>query len=221
MQRNVDLNEISDGSLYTANDMVRADCNGCQGCSSCCRGMGSSIVLDPYDIRQLTSNLHQTMEELLSYAIELQVVDGLILPNLKMTVSSQSCTFLDGNGRCRIHAFRPGFCRMFPLGRFYEGRSFRYFLQIHECKKENRSKIKVKKWLGIPDLKRYEQFICDWHYLLKDLSEHLSKDSNEAYRKQVSIYLLKTFYLTPYAQDAFFEEFYIRYLECKKLFKLI
>ena len=32
MLRNIDLNEISDGNLYTANDLVRADCGGCHGC---------------------------------------------------------------------------------------------------------------------------------------------------------------------------------------------
>ena len=34
MRRNVDLNEISDGKLYTSNDMVKADCYECQGCSA-------------------------------------------------------------------------------------------------------------------------------------------------------------------------------------------
>ena len=37
MLRDIDLNEISDGRLYTANDMVKADCMGCQGCASCCQ----------------------------------------------------------------------------------------------------------------------------------------------------------------------------------------
>ena len=55
MLRDIDLNEISDGRLYTANDMVKADCMGCQGCASCCQGMGDSIVLDPYDMSCLTS----------------------------------------------------------------------------------------------------------------------------------------------------------------------
>ena len=30
MKRNIDLNEISDGRLYTANDMVKADCHDCK-----------------------------------------------------------------------------------------------------------------------------------------------------------------------------------------------
>lgn len=53
MIREVDLQEISDGKLYTANDLVKAGCNDCAGCSACCRGMGNSIVLDPLDMHRL------------------------------------------------------------------------------------------------------------------------------------------------------------------------
>ena len=54
MIRNCSLEEISDGKLYSENDMVKTDTNQCQGCNSvCCHGMGDSIVLDPYDICRL------------------------------------------------------------------------------------------------------------------------------------------------------------------------
>lgn len=33
MKRNIDLNEISDGRLYSSGDMVKADCHDCAGCS--------------------------------------------------------------------------------------------------------------------------------------------------------------------------------------------
>ncbi len=52
MKRNVTMAEISDGNLYIANDMVKADCRDCEGCSACCRNMGNSLQLDPYDIWQ-------------------------------------------------------------------------------------------------------------------------------------------------------------------------
>ena len=87
MKREVDLKDISDGKLYTANDMVRADCRGCQGCSDCCRGMGSSIVLDPLDIQRLCQGLNTDFAGLMEQYIELNVVDGMILPNLKMQKS--------------------------------------------------------------------------------------------------------------------------------------
>ena len=49
MIRNEKLEDISDGRLYDANDMVKAYCDECKGCHACCTGMGSSIILDPLD----------------------------------------------------------------------------------------------------------------------------------------------------------------------------
>ena len=75
MRREIDLTEISDGKRYEANDMVRVDCGGCQGCFSCCEGMGTSVILDPYDVRELTKGLSLTFEQLLNSVLELNVVD--------------------------------------------------------------------------------------------------------------------------------------------------
>ena len=158
-QRNVSMDEISDGRLYGLNDMVKADCRDCEGCSACCRGMGTSIVLDPLDIYRLTAGLGESFEKLLAGGVELNLADGLILPNLRMAGEKEQCVFLDERGRCGIHPFRPGICRLFPLGRFYENGSFRYFLQVNECRRENRGKVKVRKWIDTPDVKQYDQFI--------------------------------------------------------------
>jgi len=111
--------------------------------------------------------------------IELNIVDGMILPNLRMSGEAEQCSFLDDNGRCTIHSFRPGICRIFPLGRYYENQKFQYFLQIHECKKDNRTKVKVRKWIDTPDVKRNEQFITDWHYFLNDLQELVKQGSGQ------------------------------------------
>ena len=112
-----DLQEISDGKIYGCNDMVRAACGDCAGCHACCEKMGTSIVLDPCDIWRLTTVTGKNFEQLLVDAIELQVVDGVILPNLRMDGEKEQCVFLNEQGRCRIHAMRPGLCRVFPLGR--------------------------------------------------------------------------------------------------------
>ena len=84
MLRNIDLNDISDGRYYGLNDMVKVGCHDCEGCSACCQNMGDSIKLDPYDIHRLSQGLGQTFEEMLDQSIELHIVDGMILPNLKM-----------------------------------------------------------------------------------------------------------------------------------------
>ena len=57
MRREVTLEEISDGRLYEANDMVKADCQDCKGCFDCCTGMGDSVVLDPLDVWRLSQGL--------------------------------------------------------------------------------------------------------------------------------------------------------------------
>lgn len=115
--------------LYTSSDMARISCDDCKGCSSCCEGMGDTILLNPYDVYELSRNLNQTFQELLENAVELNVQEGMILPNLKMTGARNCCSFLDENGRCSIHAFRPGLCRLFPLGRNYEDGKFNYFVK--------------------------------------------------------------------------------------------
>ena len=85
MLRDVGLEDISDGRLYRENDMVKTDTNSCQGCKKiCCIGMGRTIVLDPYDCYRLGIGTGKTFEQLLDTNIELNMVDGCILPNIKM-----------------------------------------------------------------------------------------------------------------------------------------
>lgn len=221
MIREVSLEEISDGRLYGLNDMVKADCRDCKGCSACCQGMGSSIVLDPLDMYRLCSGLHKTPEELLNTCLELNVCDGSILPNLKMTGEREQCVFLNEEGRCSIHALRPGICRLFPLGRFYENGSFRYFLQVHECRKENRSKIKVHKWIDTPDLKRNQKFVSDWHYFLKAVQEILANTTDTQLIRNLNVYVVNRFYVKPYEdEEDFYEQFYRRLQEARELIQL-
>lgn len=211
MKRQVSLEEISDGKLYGLSDMVKAGCSDCKGCSACCRDMGNSIVLDPLDIYRLTKGLNKTLEELLQDSIELHTVDGIILPNLKMTEEGNCCPFLNEEGRCRIHAHRPGLCRIFPLGRHYDGVSFQYFLQLHECKQERKTKVKVRKWIDTPEAEKNGQYIADWHYFLKAMQEYAAAGGEEELLRTLNLYLLRQFFLTPYESEAdFYEQFYKR-----------
>ncbi len=221
MKRNVDLKEISDGRLYSSGDMVRADCRDCEGCSECCRGMGSSIILDPMDVWRLQKGIKKGFQALLEEGkIELNMADGMILPNLKMDAEREACPFLDGQGRCSVHDCRPGLCRLFPLGRYYEENGFRYFIQIHECRKQDRGKIKIKKWLGIPNLKAYENYILGWHGFLNQCEDALETLSEENVRI-LELYVLRRFYETAYMaadENGFYEEFSARMEEVKEKF---
>lgn len=201
MRRYVNLEEISDGKIYGEEDMVKADCLDCSGCSKCCQGMGDSITLDPYDVWRLTRGTGLSVEALLAGQAELGVVNGMILPHLKMTGEKEQCAFLNEKGRCSIHAFRPGICRLFPLGRYYEGDTFRYFLQTGECT-HPKTKVKVKKWIDTPDYKRNREFILCWHDLLKQAEELLRRNGEDAFCKDFNMQFLKVFYLSPYQTGA-------------------
>jgi len=221
MLRDININQISDGERYKNNDMAKLGCNDCEGCSDCCRGMGNSIVLDPYDVYRLTEHLNCTFESLIGEAFELTVVDGLILPCLAMKGEEEACIFLDEKGRCSVHPYRPGICRLFPLGRIYEEDSFSYFLQTKECSKSNRTKVKVKKWLDTPNIEQYDAYILKWHKLIVALREKVAElietDGAEAEMKSISMGMLQTFYLQGYRSGKdFFEEFRAR---CDKYMK--
>ena len=208
--------------LYSANDMVKADCGGCKGCSQCCQGMGESVVLDPLDVYRLKNGLNQNFAELMEFCLELNMVDGLVLPNLRMTGEQEQCCFLNEEGRCSIHSVRPGVCRLFPLGRIYENGSFKYFLQSQECPKANKSKIKVSKWMDTPDLKKYEEFVTMWHYFLVEAQELMEHQKDEKLDRDLTTYILNHFYVNPYPTGKdFYEEFSERYQVTKKLLKVL
>lgn len=208
MIRNCSLEDISDGRLYSENDMVKADTNHCQGCQSvCCHGMGQSILLDPYDIYRLTKELGVPFEKLLENNLELNVVDGVILPNLKMTGEKEQCSFLNEQQRCMIHQARPGICRLFPLGRFWEDEThFQYILQKGQCHKDNLTKIKVKKWLDTKDLEQYNGFVIRWHQFLRQV-QAAEKSLSEEHIKVLTMYILRAFFSTPYDEREFYVQF--------------
>ncbi|MBR5944328.1 MAG: YkgJ family cysteine cluster protein [Lachnospiraceae bacterium] len=209
MLRDVDIKDISDGRLYGSGDMVKADCKDCVGCSECCTGMGESIVMDPYDVWRMTTGLNTSFAELMTTGkIELGVVDGILLPHLCMSKDKDACVFLNDEGRCGIHPFRTGFCRLFPLGRVYdEDGNFKYFLQIHECKKTDRAKIKIEKWMDTPYFKKYEEFIKKWHEITRNLADSLSESGDYELRRTLTMELVKVFFLKPFTDDDFYSQF--------------
>lgn len=165
MLRYEDIQDISDGRKYTEDDKALLGTNGCKGCSHCCESdMGRSIVLTPYDVYELCRGTGQSFDQLLvGFYIELSMIDGIVLPHLKM---DEGCKFLQ-DGRCSVHQYRPGICRLFPLGRLYENGSFSYFLQKDECKVTSRTPVVIKDWLGIESLEENTKFINKWHNFIQ------------------------------------------------------
>ena len=213
MIRDVDLAAVSDGRLYRSRDLVKADTGGCHGCSLCCHEMCDTIALDPLDVFHIRQATGKSFEELMEGFVRLDLADGLILPFPQCNPDTGACVFLSSGGRCTIHGYRPGFCRLFPLGRVYAERNeqkpeecdFHYFLQVNECP-HAKTKVRISRWLGIPDLEEYERFVRRWHAFWLDAC----KEADSGDRKAVSMAVLTLFYLTDWDMDA---SFYLQFEE--------
>lgn len=215
MERFVDMKDISDGRFYGLNDMAKVGCNDCLGCSKCCTGMGSSIVLTPYDIWNIKKVTGLSFEGMLAKYIELGVEQGIILPHIKMNEETDRCNFLDENGRCSIHSNRPGVCRLFPLGRFYENGDFTYFLQNKECPYPNKTKVKVEKWIDIADIPKNNRFINSWHDFIKGLQSKIMQNTyDDSTVKQIDMLILNEFFMKDFeaASDKEFYELFTKRL---------
>ena len=163
MKREMDMTEVSDGKLYGLDDMVKADCQDCAGCHDCCEGMGDSVVLDPMDVYRLCTNLGKTPQELVSTGlIQFDAMDGNILPHLCMSGKNQCCVFLNEQGRCSIHDFRPGFCRLFPLGRFYENGGFKYetIQEVNEYVSTNHFDYRILRYCVKQNKGKYQEIVA-------------------------------------------------------------
>ena len=212
MKRNLTFEEISDGKRYSAGDLAKIGCGDCNGCSECCRVTEDTIFIDPYDIYSLCGGLATSFAEMLDKSIGLTVVDSVVTPYLTKNKQDGACGFLNSEGRCGIHAFRPGFCRLFPLGRIYnDDGSFDYFVQVHECPYPNKTKVKIKSWLGIPSLSRYEEFVRTWHEITVNIRD--CAVDNPTLAREANVRMLKIFYETPYdASEDFYAQFHERVL---------
>lgn len=126
----------------------------------------------------------------------------MILPHLKMREETESCAFLGTDGRCTIHAYRPGICRLFPLGRQFDDKKTSYFIVPNGCVKGGLSKVRIDRWIGIEDLPRYEEYKAEWRSLLRTLQARIAAEPSAEVQRNVNLYFLRTFYMTPYEGDA-------------------
>lgn len=173
MIREIDEKLIQPEKLLRSSDMIRLGCGNCDGCSECCRDREGRITLDRWDMNRLKEGLGKSFDDLLSLKmIEITLINNILLPVLGKKEDKDECVFLNGDGRCSIHPFRPGICRMFPLARIYhEDGSFSYFLQEGECPRSGGAKIKISKWLGVGNISQYEQEVRAYHDSLQELRE--------------------------------------------------
>ena len=198
------IKEISDGRLYGSKDIVRADAGGCRDCSRCCEDMCDTISLDPYDIYSLCKGLGKDYDSLIKEEYIVISLHNLVsMPHINDRGSG--CGFLDEKNRCSVHKFRPGICRLFPLGRYYHDETVSYILQTYGCTKEERGEVRVCDWLEISDIDAYEEYILKWHDVVKKISDFMKEPAEPGVKPKIHESFLKHFYEQPYD---FSKEFY-------------
>ncbi len=223
MVREGSIEEIYDGRFYTPDDMVPVGCADCAGCSECCRNTADTIILDPQDMYLLSKGTGKVFTDMIEHEIEIRLVDGMILPNLMEQHGGEEehCLFLTEEGRCSIHAYRPGFCRLYPMGRYYTENGFHYILQKNECTGRVKTPVRLRDWLGIEDLPRYEAYIQDWHDFRKRV-EKVVPILTERSRDSVQRYILQVFFVHPYlTRQDFYTQYEARMEICKKALRSI
>ena len=230
MLRDGEIEDIYDGHFYGPEDMVPVGCGDCAGCSECCRNTGDSIILDPFDMYLISKGTGKTFTDMIEREIEIRLVDGLILPNLMQhhedsgsgagsaPQEEDHCPFLSGTGRCTIHPWRPGMCRLYPMGRYYdeEGTGFSYILQKDECTDRDKTPVLLRDWLGIENLERYESFVLAWHDFRKNVQRAAASLTDRS-RDSVLRYILQIFYVHPYLTDLdFYPQYEARMEVCRE-----
>ena len=65
------------------------------------------------------------------------------------------------------------------------------------------SKVRIDKWLGIPDLPAYESFKAQWHSLVRLLKARIAAEPSEEVRRNVNLYFVRVFFMAPYEGAAF------------------
>ncbi|MGE5173743.1 MAG: YkgJ family cysteine cluster protein [Betaproteobacteria bacterium] len=96
-------------------DPVQLSC-GSAGCSSNCCKASAPIVLNPYEIAMICKESGMSYEDLL----DIVETDRAQSFPLVMLPRNPACHFWTDTG-CRIYNARPLACRLFPLGRLYNG----------------------------------------------------------------------------------------------------
>ena len=69
-------------------------------------------------------------------------------------------------------------------------------------------KVRISKWLDLPELKSYEKWMLEYHGLLTNVRAALFEYDDESMKQKINIGFLNLFFRTPYDEARpFFEQY--------------
>ncbi|MBE6083816.1 MAG: YkgJ family cysteine cluster protein [Tissierellaceae bacterium] len=158
---------------------------GCNQCGECCRNR-YDIVLSPYDLYRIAKYLKMKIPDVLRKYCESYMGENSNMPvvRAKPKIHNDVCSFLR-NGKCSIHEAKPSVCALFPLGRAADSKGeIRYFYG-GGCTNANKSKVSLKDWIGMFNLKESEEPTKLWGKAITKLSVAKSLVKKDAEKEEM------------------------------------
>ena len=120
---------------------------GCKQCGNCCRNREELITVTGYDIYNIAKAMGvSAAEAAMKYCtISPGQTSALPVAHLKERLDG-SCSLLR-KGLCMVQKDKPIVCRLYPVGRYYDGKEQRYFRQGAGTCTGHGQEIKLKDWL--------------------------------------------------------------------------
>lgn len=146
---------------------------GCKQCGNCCRTRADPIMLTGYDLFNIAKATNLTLiEAMVKYTECISGADSR-LPVVILTERLDGSCKLLRKGKCMIQQDKPLVCRLYPLGRLFDGKQYSYFTQ-DACKGESQ-KIKLKDWLEEFHIPDYDEASILWGKLVYGAALYMQK----------------------------------------------
>ena len=128
----------------------------CKQCGDCCRKRSQPVLLTGYDVYNVAKELNVGTAEVLMKYCNIIPGDTSGLPVVYLRERPDGSCSLLRKGLCTVQHNKPVVCRIFPIGRYYDGKEHRYFTQWQgSCVGTGQREITLKEWLdafGVQEL---------------------------------------------------------------------
>ena len=101
----------------------------CKQCGDCCRKRSQPVLLTGYDVYNIAKELNVGTAEVLMKYCTIIPGDTSGLPVVYLRERPDGSCSLLRKGLCTVQQNKPVVCRIFPIGRYYDGKEHRYFTQ--------------------------------------------------------------------------------------------